>query len=161
MGDKHDHMVLLIVGIVAVIAIILMFIASREIPQQRVAPVYESSGTPLTGMVTIERRPSVVNYALTSYEGNYDYNGDNKITRQDSFILEEAIELGVCPSMRDCDLNNDGRVDIDDLAVMNANVLRKEAEAKTLLTGSAVKEPEVNAWYDDGVRSLSLATKLA
>ena len=54
--------------------------------------------------------------ATTTYNASYDYNNDGAIDQGDYGILSfVANNLRTCPAGKICDMNNDGKVDIQDI----------------------------------------------
>lgn len=154
--DNTNYSLLSIVGIVAITAIIAMFIHSdrslSDVGGPRIALVdsaaNQASGNDaaLTGYVAVDRspqptgpRPSPAFSVL-----DYDYDNSGTLDLPDAIILSDVVDRKrFCPPGKTCDLDGSGIVDLRDLGAFNTRLLeeavaRQQSSQPSLLTGNAV-----------------------
>ncbi len=124
MADTTNYTVLSLVAIVALTAIVAMFIAARP-AELGVATVSGNSifSLSLTGRVTAEApvsEPEPNNYL--------DLNDNGKIDAADAEILGLVIDrVQFCPRNKRCDVDGNTVIDMSDLGALNALIVQERA----------------------------------
>lgn len=109
---ETNYVVLAFVAFVGVVAIFAMTLHTSG--QLQTTP----SSPAFTGAVTSNAAPSIETTTLPPYS-RLDYNADGVLNEQDSRILVNVISVQACPVARECDINQDNRIDEQDLALFN------------------------------------------
>lgn len=148
--DKTNYTVLSLVAIVALTAIVSMFLQERApdgLPTisftsgSIAGGASERTGTVLTGNVVAgsgSRSEPVRN--------RYDLNGNNRIDAGDAEVLGRVIDrVEFCPRNAICDWNSDNILDTQDLILLNAEVLRQGEPVTS--NPPAASEPFVDDAY--------------
>jgi hypothetical protein len=120
--DKTNYTLLSIVAIVAITAVVSIFLHARA--GDGLMPVAEGASATgnvvrsgITGNVVVQEQQVQTGNKL-------DLNGDNRLTSEDAELLGEVIDrLQFCPKHKYCDLDSSGVIDINDLALLNRYIL--------------------------------------
>lgn len=132
--DNTNYNLLAIVGIVALTAIIAMFIhADRsaipspiDVPRVALVDGTAQDETLLTGNV-VAGRPSYVptERARPEYDPSvYDYDNTGVLDAADALVLADVVDRKrFCPPNKVCDLDGSGIVELRDLGLFNARLL--------------------------------------
>lgn len=120
--NRHDALILAVVGLVAVFAVVSMVRLSGA------APVEESrTFIPVVGAATAEVRYSD---RVPARVHDVDFTGDGWLTLEDSDLLAMYITEQRCPRDKMCDLNGDGVLDLRDLELFNALISPMDAPVR-------------------------------
>ena len=131
--DKTNYPLLSIVAIVAITAVVAMFLSARV--DGGITPLSEGAAitanalldVPITGMVASEPAPPA-KPARTVHR--FDFNEDGSLSEKDAVVLGHVIDrVQFCPRNTQCDVNSDDFVDIQNLGAVNAILLREAPPA--------------------------------
>jgi len=125
--DRTNYPVLSIVAIVAIVAILAIFFNARAsegitpLPQGLAIMANAVLDVQMTGHVTADTG-SISAPAPTA--NRFDLDSDGIVDANDARILADVIDRArFCPINKQCDINNDGRVDMQDLGALNSLIL--------------------------------------
>lgn len=152
--DKTNYNLLSIVGIVALTAIIAMFIQGSRFPSMEGSPRIEIVDTAddavLTGNVVLTDRVQVPT-PRPSPEFDwtrYDYNNNGVLDTADAELLAEVTNrVRFCPANKICDVDQNGVVELRDLGLFNAQLLKTAMEnevSRNRLTGQVTGGSQVS-----------------
>jgi len=138
--DNTNYSLLSIVGIVALTAIIAMFVHADRAPSPD-APRVEfvdtsvrSSDAVLTGYVTHDRAPVQQERPRPEFDWRvYDYDNSGALDTPDALILADVVDRKrFCPPNKVCDLDGNGVVELRDLGLFNARLLEQAMQQEAL-----------------------------
>jgi hypothetical protein len=153
--DKTNYPILSIVAVVALTAIVAMFMNAQRNPVEPIGPVLALTdgfdgaldGAALTGNVALERATRPVSVAVERARpdvsfASYDYNDDGRLDEEDGAILDLIVARErFCPQGKTCDVNQDGVVDVADRRVYYNAIQRFLAEEQDAREALLPKRP--------------------
>lgn len=152
--DKTNYPVLSLVAVVAIVAIVAIFLNARVstgfMPLDKGAAlvgnmIFDAS---LTGHVTADTTPPIVS---ESKHNPYDLNNNDVFDVGDATILGEVIDrVRFCPKNKQCDVDGDGVVDMNDLGQLNAKIIQSQPAQDT--TPSTPSTPTVRKGTDPALQ---------
>lgn len=142
--DKTNYSLLSIVGIVAITAIIAMFLhADRSPIRDSVAAIdfVDSTDAGLTGNIILEGRTRAsAERPRPDFDWTrYDYDSNGALDTDDAVILASVTKRArFCPANKICDVDQNGLVELNDLGLFNAKLLAQamvQEASRSALTG--------------------------